>query len=314
MATWRHAEGPIDSSMGEMGEMGEMEEMTEAASLPQGAALAPSPDTAADSSEEASQASPTTTRDSLLGGRVSLIQPAQGYRAAIDPVLLAAFLRGGLREPGCPRQPVLDAGAGVGAASLCLAAACPETRITGLELQPELVRLAEVNCRLNGVQERVRMLEGDILAPPPALAPGGFGYVMVNPPYLAQGQATPPPQSGRAKAHVEAADLKAWLRFCLDCLSPKGTLVLIHRADRLDHILSLLRRQAGEIVILPLWPKPGQAAKRILLRARKGVRSPLTLLPGLVLHDSDGAYSAAAEAILRGGAALEETCFSLALP
>src|SRR5580692_7243816 len=90
-----------------------------------------------------------TSDDALLGGRVHLHQPAQGYRVAIDPVLLAAAV------PAAEGDRVLDIGCGVGAASLCLAARVPGCRIVGLELQPALAQLAAENAARNAVADRV---------------------------------------------------------------------------------------------------------------------------------------------------------------
>jgi len=241
-----------------------------------------------------------TTDDTLLGGRVRLVQPAHGYRAAIDPVLLAAAVAAG------PRDLVLDAGAGVGAASLCLAARVAHCRIVGIERDPALVELFLQNIAANGLGKRVTAVAGDIADPPAALAPGSFDRIMINPPYLAAAAADAPPDPGRAAAMVEgAADLAAWLDFGLAMLRRKGTLTVIHRADRLDALLAALHGRAGDVAVLPLWPKAGQAARRVIVAARKGVAGPARLLPGLILHEADGAYSAAAEAVLRAGAGLD---------
>jgi tRNA1(Val) A37 N6-methylase TrmN6 len=240
------------------------------------------------------------TDDALLGGRVRLTQPARGYRAAIDPVLLAAAVVAG------PRDRVLDAGAGVGAASLCLASRIAEARIVGIERDPALIELFARNIAANGMGARVEAVEGDIAAPPAALEPGSFDRVMVNPPYLAASAADAPPDARRAAAMVEgAADLAAWLDFALAMLARKGTLTVIHRADRLDAVLAGLHGRAGDVAVLPLWPKAGQPARRIVVAARKGIAGPARLLPGLVLHEADGRYTEAAEAVLRGGAALD---------
>ncbi len=236
----------------------------------------------------------------LLGGRVRLKQPVEGYRVAIDPVFLAAAV------PAAGSERVIDVGTGVGAAALCLAARLPDVRVTGIERERDLVRLATDNVALNDRATRVLMMAGDLLTPPPRLEPGTFDHAMANPPYLASGTATPPADAGRAAAHVESeADLAAWLRFALMMLRSKGSLTLIHRADRLDALLAGLAGRAGEIVVFPLWPGAGKPAKRILLRARKGVATPLRLAPGLVLHEADGRYTAAAEKVLREGAGLE---------
>lgn len=235
---------------------------------------------------------PVTTEDSLLGGRIRLIQPRQGYRAAIDPVLLAAAV------PARDGDRVLDVGTGTGAAALCLAARVAGVRIVGLELQPDLARLARDNANLNGMAETLRVVEGDIAHPPSELLPETFDIVMSNPPYGSSG--TPPPDDQRATAHT-GADPGAWLKFCLSMLRPKGRLVLIHRADHLDVLLALLRGRLGAIEVIPLWPHAGEAARRIIVRGRKGMKSPLSLLPGLILH-ADGAYTVQADRILRGRA------------
>src|SRR5262249_36941780 len=104
------------------------------------------------------------------------------------------------------------------------------------------------------------------------------------------------PNDSRKRANEEVeADLGVWLRVALEMLRPKGALVLIHRADRLHDVMALLHGRAGEIAILPLWPKAGKPAKRLIIRARKGLRTGAATLPGLVLHEADGKYTAAAE-------------------
>jgi tRNA1(Val) A37 N6-methylase TrmN6 len=234
------------------------------------------------------------TADSLLGGRVRFDQPAEGYRAAIDPVLLAAAV------PAGPGDTVLDAGSGSGAASLCLAIRVPACRIVGLEIERSLQRLASDNVRHNLLGQRVEMIEGDLGRLPPRLAGGSFDHVMTNPPYLDAAWATLPPSPARARAHVEQLDLAGWLAVCLRLLRPGGMLTLIHRADRLAEVLTALGGPLGELVVFPLWPRAGDhPAKRVLVQGRKGSRGPLRLAQGLVLHAEDGRYSAAAEAVLR---------------
>jgi len=240
--------------------------------------------------------------DALLGGRVKLLQPTEGYRVAIDPVLLAAAV------PATAGDSVLDLGCGVGAAALCLAARVPGCRVTGIEVQRELVRLAGENAARNGVADRVTIMSGDIGHPPPRLEPGSFGHIMANPPYVVAEAASPSPLPAKAAATVEgAADLAAWVRFALAMARPRGTITFIHRADRLEHLLVQFAGRAGGIVVLPLWPGAGKAAKRVIVHARKDVAAPTLLLPGLVLHEADGRYTAAADAVLRDAKAIELT-------
>jgi tRNA1(Val) A37 N6-methylase TrmN6 len=240
------------------------------------------------------------TDDRLLGGRVRFSQPAHGYRVAIDPVLLAAAV------PARPGERVLDAGAGTGAASLCLAARVPDCRIVGLELQRPLQRIASHNVAQNELSGRVEMVEGDLERPPPRLAAASFDHVMTNPPHLPAAAASPSPSRQRALAHAEASlDLAGWLLGCLRMLKPDGGLTLIHRADRLNEVLAALFGRAGEVIVFPLWPAAGRPAKRVLIQARKGARGPLRLVPGLALHDEGGGFCPWLEHVLRDARALD---------
>jgi tRNA1(Val) A37 N6-methylase TrmN6 len=242
---------------------------------------------------------PAFTEDGLFDGRVRLRQPANGARAAIDPVFLAAAV------PAQRHQLILDIGCGTGAATLCLLHRVPECRVIGLDMQRDLVRLATENIALNGFGGRATALIGDLLQPPPRLSPGSFDHVMANPPFLPAGHSTPPVNPARAAASVEGeAGLGDWVRFALAMLRGKGSVTMVHRADRLDALLGHLAGRVGEVVVYPLWPYAGRAASRVLVRARKEVAAPARLLPGLTLHEADGQYTAAAEAVLRGGEAL----------
>jgi tRNA1(Val) A37 N6-methylase TrmN6 len=238
--------------------------------------------------------------DALLGGRVRLRQPIEGYRVAIDPVLLAASV------PAQAGENVLDVGSGTGAAALCLAARVPGVRVAGIERERELVRIANDNAIHNDLGSRVDIMAGDLLHSPPRLEPSTFAHVMANPPFLEAGRATPPTDPAKARAAIEGeADLEAWVKFGLSMARNKGTLTLIHRADRLDQLLARLSGRVGDIVIFPLWPAAGRAAKRVIVRARKGVHAPARLMPGLVLHNAAGRFTEAADAVLRHGAALD---------
>jgi len=243
---------------------------------------------------------PTFTEDRLLGGRIRLRQPTEGYRAAIDPVFLAASV------PAEPHQLVLDVGCGAGAAMFCLAARVPHCRVVGLEMQRELVRLAGDNAISNGLGPRASVMIGDLSHPPPRLSPGAFDHVMANPPFNEPGRTTYPVITVKAESTIEgAADLSTWVRFSLAMVRSKGTITFIHRADRIDDLLCQIAGRAGEVVIFPLWPGQGRAASRVLVRARKQIAAPARLAFGLVLHEPDGRFTAAAEAVLREGRGLE---------
>ncbi|EDP66636.1 Predicted O-methyltransferase [alpha proteobacterium BAL199] len=240
-------------------------------------------------------AEPAITDDTLLDGRVRFLQPRDGYRVAVDPVLLAASV------PVRAEQRVLDLGCGAGAVFLCLLARFPQLSVVAVERDPTMAGLARDNVARNGVAERATVVTADLSALPASWEMAAFDQVVTNPPFLPANRADPSPQPGRASAGVEAtADLGVWIDRAHRCLKPKGRISVIHRVDRLDDLLAALAGRFGGIVVFPLWPKAGRDAKRLIVTARKGVRSPLRLSAGLVLHDEAGGYTKEADAVLRG--------------
>lgn len=233
--------------------------------------------------------------DRLLDGRVEVAQPADGYRVAVDAVLLAAAV-------DAPEgSAVLDLGCGVGSVGLCLAWRRPDLSITGLDREPVFVACARANAARNGFGARLHICAADMRAP----LPRKFDHVAMNPPYLKAGTATVSAHPLKAAATAESdATLADWIAAARDALKPGGTLTLIHRADRLDDVLSGVARSFGGIAILPIHPKRDRPAKRIILRAQLGSGEPLAILPGLVLHEESGAFTAAADSILRDGKAI----------
>jgi tRNA1(Val) A37 N6-methylase TrmN6 len=239
------------------------------------------------------------TENYLLGGRILVRQPAQGYRVAIDPIFLAASIH--VQEG----DSILDIGAGVGAASLCLAHRVPTCKVVGLDIQRSNVRLAMENSELNKMRGRVEVLLGDILQPPPRLAAGTFAHVMANPPYLEDQKTNLSPTCHKQLSHTEGpVTLEQWAKFSLLMVRPKGTITFIHRADRLPDILACFHGKLGDMIIFPLWPGQGKPAKRVLIQGRKSTHGLTILSQGLTLHYPDGRYTEAAERILRDGAEL----------
>ena len=239
------------------------------------------------------------TEDFLLGGRLLIRQPSQGYRVAIDPIFLAASID---VQPG---DTILDVGAGVGAASLCLAVRCPHIRVTAVELVREHMRYAVDNIAINKLRDQVEVLHGDLLRPPPRLAAGTYTHVMTNPPYLEAARGRVSPNATKTISNHEGeASLDQWAKFCLLMVKPKGTVTFIHRADRLDEILSYFSGKLGNIVVYPLWPGKNKPAKRVLVRGVKSTHGALKLMPGMVLHHDDGKFTTDADAILRQAAGI----------
>lgn len=246
------------------------------------------------------------TTDALLGGLVRLKQPRKGQRASADAVMLAAAVVAP-KKSGSGAQ-VLELGCGSGVAMLCVAARLKHVTVAGLELQPDLAALCARNIAANGFEDRLRVHEGDIRARRIAgLTPNSFDQVFANPPYFDAARHRVSPHAGRAAARAEggeAADIGHWVAAMLRYAKPNAGLTLIHKAERLGDILTALEGRAGAIRVIPLWSRPGQPAKRVILRAVKGSKAPLTLTPGLVLHSADGGYLPEIDAVLRDGAAL----------
>lgn len=242
-----------------------------------------------------------TTDDSLLGGRVALIQPAKGHRAGTDAVLLAASAKVG------PGETVMDVGASTGAVGLMAAARQRDARFVFVERDPDLADLCRRNCLRNGVQGAVAVT--DVLDKAARLGAGlaaeSADWVLTNPPFLEEGQARISPDRGRAAAHaLPAGGLEAWLKACTGFLKPKGRLVMIHRADRLADCLGLLGRGIGGMALRFVHPSADQPAIRFLLSGTKGSRGPLTVLPPVILNGPDGRFTPQAEALHRGEAFL----------
>jgi tRNA1(Val) A37 N6-methylase TrmN6 len=245
-----------------------------------------------------------TTTDDFLGGRLRIFQPGSGHRAGSDAVFLAAAVtaRAGDR--------VLDAGAGVGVAGLCLLAREPEVDLTAVETDESLCALAAKNAERNGFPDRFTAIPADLTAPAKVLREAGlvresYDQVMANPPFYLEGAVRAAPNAARAAAHVmPQGELARWVRFLTTMARAGATLTLIHRADQLGALLALLESRFGDVAVFPLFPKEGEPATRVILQGRKASRAGLRLLPGLALHRPDGAYTPEAEAVLRGGEAL----------
>ncbi|MBF9030767.1 methyltransferase [Rhodobacterales bacterium HKCCE3408] len=241
------------------------------------------------------------TRDAFLGGRVQIWQPASGFRAGADSVLLAAAC------PARSGETVLELGCGAGVVLACLAARVPGLALTGVERNPVYADLARRNLEEAGIPGDV--VEADVSDLPASLKARSFDHVIANPPFFTGG--TEAPDTGRAGARHEATPLTSWIATAARRLRPSGRLTIILSADRTPEVLAGLNGTFGGVFVRPVAARTGRAAGRILVSARKGGRTPFRLLAPLILHDGaaherDGDdHSAAASAILRDGAAVE---------
>lgn len=242
-----------------------------------------------------------TSQDGFLGGKLRLKQPREGFRSGHDAVLLAAAANppsgGHIAELGC----------GVGVAALCFAARRKDAQVTGLDIDETLVALAQTNAAANDLQARTHFKIGDIAGPFADLhmVANSFDEVMANPPYYETGAVPPLAHDAKALAHIgDAGTLDNWVKCAAALTRAKGHICFVHRADALAQVLAVMGKRLGDLHVLPIQPKPDTAATRVLVRGRRDARAPVTLLPPLVLQNADGSPSAAAEAVLRHGAAL----------
>ncbi len=256
------------------------------------------------------------SHDTLLDGRISLVQRARGHRAGTDAVLLATAL-------APPRgEMIADFGAGTGAVGLMATQRAVDSRLIMIERERELADLCRLNALANGRAGDTLVVCADILGGP-VLAHAGIDRVYTNPPFFEARETPSSPEPGRASAHVtDAGGHAVWLAAAIRCLRPRGRLALIQRADRLDSCLAALVPRAadradqadregkqgkgaamGAIVVTPVLPRADAPASRILITAIKGARTPLRINPPLVLHDNDGRFTPLADALHRGEAA-----------
>ena len=242
------------------------------------------------------------TVDLFLGGKLLVFQPSSGYRAGIDPVLLAASL------PVKAGQRVLELGCGVGVASLCLMRRVAGVGVSGIEFNPSLADLARRNGRKNGLS--LHVFDGDISHMPRDLMAQSFDHVMANPPYFDRSRGSRAQNQDRERARGEDTPLSVWMNAAARRVKPKGYVHFIFPTERLVDLLSALPKYMGSVQVIPFVPRQGCGSDLMILQARHSGRAPFKLLPQIVLHkaqehikDSDD-YTAQVSRVLRDGEGL----------
>jgi tRNA1(Val) A37 N6-methylase TrmN6 len=239
--------------------------------------------------------------DAFLGGLVTLVQPVDGHRAGLDAALLQALVPAGVSGRA------VDLGAGVGAVAFCAAARAPGLTVVAVEREPALVAYGRKALQLsqNGhFAKRIAFVETDVRAARDVVGDAA-DFVLMNPPFDDPHGMQPSPDASRRSAHVATEGLlEAWVSTASRLVKGGGWLGLIHRPEGLPEILNALGGSFGAIRIHPVHPSREKPAIRILVQARRGSRGALKLMPGLILHQEEGAWTPEADAILRGRTAL----------
>jgi len=234
------------------------------------------------------------TTDTILGGRLKLVQPKRGYRFSVDAILLGRFAR-------CrPGERVLELGAGCGVISIMIAALYRPASVTALELQPTLASMIKHNALLNGL-DTVTAIETDLRARKiPHLAPACYDLIIANPPYrrVASGRQSPNP--GRRLARDESgAALAEFLAAAARYARHGGRVAVIFTASRSAELIAELRAHRLEPKRLRvIHPRSDLRASTVLVEARKNAGIGVEIEPPLILYAREGVYSDEARAML----------------
>jgi len=230
-----------------------------------------------------------------------LEQPIKGYRAGVDPVLLAAVV------PAKTGEAVLELGCGTGAALLCLGRRIEGLVLHGIELQDGYADLCRKNAERNDIAATIHT--ADLRNLPGSLRDMSFHHVICNPPYFDRTKGSSSAQTDRDIAFGGDTALSDWIDCATRRLRPKGRLTLIQKAHRLADVLAGMDGRLGSVAVTPIVGRTGRDADRVLVTAIKGGRAPFRLCSPVPLHKGnahlrDGEdYRPEIARVLREGAA-----------
>lgn len=250
---------------------------------------------------------PPHTVDAFHRGDFWLVQPSDsGHRAGMDALMLAAAV------PGAFAGRLADFGAGAGAAGLAVASRCRQAKVQLVELTTEMARFAEATLAHAGnasLRGRASVLVADVALSGKARAEAGLAdasldFVIMNPPFNpAHHRQTS--DALKRQAHVmEDGLFESWIRSAAAVVKPRGGLALIARPEQLAAILAAMDGRFGKAEIVPVHPRANAAAIRVIIRAVRASRAPLSLCPPLVLRDPGDSFSQRADDISNGRASL----------
>lgn len=233
--------------------------------------------------------------DTLLDGRLQILQAKRGYRFSMDPILLAHHVR------VFPGDRVLDLGTGCGIMALLLALRHPEASVTGVEIQKKLADIARENAVRNKLERRIRILNEDMRLLTQEQVLGPVEVVTINPPYYKE-------ESGRVNMNQEKAvarheihiNLEGWLLAARNLLRTCGRLYTIFPAERMAELFFFMEKyQLRPKMLRCVHSTSKEDAKLVIVEAIFAGRSGMTLAPPLLIYNSPSKYSDEASKILR---------------
>ena len=240
------------------------------------------------------------TKDSFLGGGIRIWQPKKGYRAGIDPILLAASVN------VSAGQKVLDLGCGVGTASFAIGYRVKNVELHGIEIQKAFVDLADLNSKENGIEFQVECTNISDLSS--NITSKNFDHVIANPPYFDRKSSVRGINVYKEKSFGDTGPISEWLKVAAKRAKPKGFVHFIVRSDRLMEIFTNMPNSLGSLVITPVISRKNENAKLTILHAKKNGRAGFIISSPIVLHplksDSREKYVPEVDKVLRNGASL----------
>ena len=234
------------------------------------------------------------TADSIFNGRISVKQAAKGYRFSIDAVIVAHQVR---PRPG---DALVDLGTGCGIIPLILAFRHPQTRIQGIEIQPELADIARINVSENRMQSCIQIHRMDLRALDHHVLSSPVDIVTANPPFRKQrsGRVNPNRQSAVAR-HEILATLMDYTTAANRLLRTGGKFILVYAAGRLADLMCELRAAGIEPKgCRMVHSRKGEPARLVLLESVKGARPGVDVLPPLFIYNDDQTYCGEIEQML----------------
>jgi len=234
------------------------------------------------------------TRDTILDGSITLIQPRHGYRFSVEAILLGRFVRASTRDR------VLELGAGCGVVSIMIATLYRPRQIVAIEIQPMLAAMIDRSASINGL-ESVRSVCADLRQKKIAgVEPASFDLVVANPPYRAVATGRENPDHGRRLARGEsAAALRDFVAAARRYARTGARIAFVFTARRSAELISTMRScQIEPKRIRFVHPRIASPATVILIEARAARGIEVAIEPPLILYDRPGIYTSEARALL----------------